>query len=102
MKESPRESFRWSAHTGGVAIVKPKDYVADLEWEAQTPYALWKDLATTEHPLRPGDLLEIVNAAARSGPLWIAKYIGFEPANWYVPEPDAVAGQRSDAEPASA
>jgi hypothetical protein len=97
MKDSPRESFRWSAHTGGLAVVKTKDYLADGEVEAQTPYAVWKGLATTERPLRPGDLLEIVDAEGNPGQLHIAKYIGFEPAQWWVPEPNALSHQTSDA-----
>ena len=87
MKEIPREQFRWAAHTGGLATVKPKDYVAVEEAEAPTPYALWKQLQATGSPLHPGDLLELVREDDAPGTLQITKYIGFEAAQWYVPEP---------------
>ena len=87
MKDTPRENFRWSAHTGGLAIVKPKDYDAAEELEAATPYALWKQLAAAGKGLRPGDVLEMITAEGPTAELQIAKYIGFEPAKWYVPEP---------------
>jgi hypothetical protein len=88
MKDGPREHFRWAAHTGGLALVKIKDYDEGSSLiEAATPYAAWKTLASESLPLRPGDLLESVTSAAPSADLRIAKYIGFEPAQWYVPEP---------------
>ncbi|MDQ2775560.1 MAG: hypothetical protein M3Y57_11690 [Acidobacteriota bacterium] len=87
MKETPREHFRWAAHTGGVAIVKPRDYDAAEEREAASPYALWKLLAAGESPLWPGDLLESLAEDGSASSLQIAKYIGFEPAQWFVPEP---------------
>ena len=87
IKENPGENFRWAAHTGGLAVVKGKDYeVCAEELEAVTPYASWKALGGTNRPLRPGDLLETATPE-RGGPdLQIVKYIGFEPAKWYVPE----------------
>ncbi len=87
MKDAPRENFRWSAHTGGLAILKPKDYDFSGDVEASTPYNAWKMLAEQGNTLRPGDVLETSADAVRSGELQIAKYIGFEPAKWYVPEP---------------
>jgi len=87
MKDAPRENFRWAAHTGGLAIVKLKDYEPAEEVEAATPYAAWKQLAGDERALRPGDVLETVGEAGLGTQLLIAKYIGFEPAQWYVPEP---------------
>jgi hypothetical protein len=86
IKEAPKENFRWAAHTGGLAIVKLKDYDFGEEVDAATPYAAWKLLATEGRPLRPGDLLQTVDPESPSGELQIAKYIGFEPAQWYVPE----------------
>ena len=41
IRETLREQFRWQAHTGGTATVKPKDYEVDSEVEAATPYDLW-------------------------------------------------------------
>jgi hypothetical protein len=87
IKDTPRESFRWAAHTGGLAVVKPKDYEPDGMVEAATAYAAWRALGSEARPLRPGDLLEIVTPDDSPGILQIAKYIGFEPARWYVPEP---------------
>jgi hypothetical protein len=90
LKDSQKEHFRWSAHTGGLAIVKLKDYEAGGEVESQTPYSLWKELQDSdsrhaEKPLSAGDLLETLEADG-PGRLYIAKYIGFEPAQWFVPE----------------
>jgi hypothetical protein len=87
MKETPREHFRWAAHTGGLASVKPKDYEPSEETDAPTPYALWKQLQISGNPLRPGDVLETLGEDPVPGPLQITKYIGFEAAQWYVPEP---------------
>ena len=92
IKETPREHFRWAAHTGGVAIVKQRDYDQGEIVEAASPYALWKTLAATESPLRPGDLVEILDENGIASSMQIAKYIGFEPAQWFVPEikPDSM------------
>jgi len=90
IKESQKEHFRWAAHTGGLAIVKLKDYEPGGEVESLTPYSLWKELQHSgsphhEKPLSPGDILETVENDG-PGRLFIAKYIGFEPAQWFVPE----------------
>lgn len=95
IKEAPGESFRWAAHTGGLAIAKAKDYELGDEVEAPTPYAAWKALAAENRPLRPGDLLETVRPDGAPGDIQIAKYIGFEPAQWYVPEPKPDTGTAS-------
>jgi len=93
IKDTPAEHFRWTAHTGGPAIVKPKDYDSNEEVEAATPYAAWKMLIKQQSPLRPGDVLESVTGDGTPAELRIAKYIGFEPASWWIPEPkpDATA-----------
>ncbi len=85
MKDTPRENFRWAAHTSGAAVVKPKDYEATEELEAVTPYAAWKQLGETGCSLRPGDLLESLIEDVADNSLLITKYIGFEPAHWFVP-----------------
>ena len=87
IKQAPLENFRWAAHTGGLAVVKPKDYDFGEEVEAETPYAAWKSRSVDGNPLRPGDVLECLLDDGTPGPLFIAKYIGFEPAEWFVPEP---------------
>ena len=92
IKEGPRESFRWAAHTGGLALVKPKDYICAEYVQADNLYDTWKRMSANEQRLHPGDLLELVqensDISLRNG-MWIAKYIGFEPAQWFVPEPSA-------------
>lgn len=77
--------------------------------EGSNPYEVWKRMSNESKPLLPGDLLEaipaeetqtevagsVVPGSAAPRPMWIAKYIGFEPAQWFVPEarPAAVAEQ---------
>lgn len=82
LKEAPRQQFRWAPHTPGVTIVKLKDYEPGDVIEAASPYALWLALRETEQALAVGDLIEVPGAELR-----ILKYIGFEEARWYVPEP---------------
>ena len=82
LKETPRQQFRWAPHTPGVTIVKLKDYEPGPVVEAATPYALWIELRESDTRLAVGDLIE-----DPSGQLRILKYIGFEEARWYVPEP---------------
>jgi hypothetical protein len=111
MKDAPRQQFRSAAHVSGTANVKPKDYAAAAEVEAENEYAAWALLRNTEHPLHVGDLLEALDpeavrardeaaatvgedeapavppAAVGTGKLRICKYVGFEEARWFVPEP---------------
>lgn len=82
LKESHRQQFRWAPHTSGVSIAKPRDYDKGTVLEAAGPYAVWVALKETEQALQVGDLLESEN-----GELRIFKYIGFEQAQWFVPEP---------------
>jgi len=85
LKETPRQQFRWAPHTPGVSIVKMKDYEPGPIVEAASPYALWLAVRDTEQAIAVGDLIE------QAGELRIFKYIGFEEAQWYVPEPAAPA-----------
>jgi hypothetical protein len=82
LKETQRQQFRWAPHTPGVTIVKMKDYEPGQVVEAASPYALWLALRASDLALAVGDLIE-----APGGELRILKYIGFEEARWYVPEP---------------
>jgi hypothetical protein len=82
-----KEQFRWAPHTGGTAVVKLKDYEVSGEAEAVTPYALWSRMKTQGNDLRPGDVLVTVKEDGMPGDLQIFKYIGFEPAKWWMPEP---------------
>jgi hypothetical protein len=86
LKELPRQQFRWAPHTPGVTVVKLKDYEPGPAIEAASPYALWLALRETEQAITVGDLIEVPG-----GELRILKYIGFEEARWYVPEPAARA-----------
>jgi|SRR6516162_2307843 hypothetical protein len=87
IKDFAFESFRWSPHSGGTAIVKPKDYQSAEQVDAATPYEAWMLAARKNAPLRAGDVLESLDDSRESGTLVIAKYIGFEPAQWWVPSP---------------
>jgi hypothetical protein len=81
MKDSPRQQFRWAPHVAGCATLKLKDYEQRGEVEAIHEYDAWRALRQAAEPLSVGDLLE-----SESGELRICKYVGFEPAQWAVPE----------------
>ena len=82
------QSFRLAPHVSGAALVKPRDYEPGDSVDAATPYAAYFALLETSAPLVPGDLLE-----AEGGALRIYKFVGFEEAQWVVPEapPSAAA-----------
>ncbi|MGI8991022.1 MAG: hypothetical protein ACR2I2_15770 [Bryobacteraceae bacterium] len=82
MKDATRQTFRWTPHVTGTAGVKPKDYEEEGAVEAENEYAAWAALRASDRPLALGDLLE-----TESGELKICKYVGFEAANWVLPEP---------------
>jgi hypothetical protein len=82
MKDAPRQQFRWAPHVSGSASVKPKDYEQRGEIEAPHEYEAWKLLRESGEALDVGDLLETAE-----GQLRICKYVGFEPAQWVLPEP---------------
>ena len=86
LKETQRQQFRWAPHTPGVTIVKLKDYEAGPVVEAASPYALWLALRESDNAIAVGDLIEVLGDTS-GGELRILKYIGFEEARWYVPEP---------------
>ena len=81
MKDSPRQQFRWAPHVSGVAHVKPRDYQDDGHVEAANEYEAWRALRGSDRPLAVGDVLE-----TDAGELRICKYVGFEAAQWVVPE----------------
>ena len=101
MKDSPRQQFRWAPHVSGTANIKPRDYEQHGEVEAQHEYDAWRALREAGEALSVGDLLE-----TDSGQLRICKYVGFEPAQWVLPEPKQAsepdAGVSVPAEPESA
>ena len=63
-----------------------KDYELGSVVDAASPYALWMALRDSDSAIAVGDLVEVVGAVP-GGELRILKYIGFEEARWYVPEP---------------
>jgi hypothetical protein len=81
LRDHLRQSFRNAPHVSGAASVKPRDYVPGESVEASTPYAAYFELRGGETPLEPGDLLE-----TDSGQLRIFKFVGFEEAQWVLPE----------------
>jgi len=82
MKDSPRQQFRWAPHVPGTASARPKDFEQRGEVEALNEYDAWRALREASDPLMVGDLLE-----SDTGQLRICKYVGFEPAQWVLPEP---------------
>jgi hypothetical protein len=86
MKDAPRQQFRWAPHASGASQLKPKDFEAAGEVEAEGPYEAWAKLRGTAQALDIGDLLE-----SEAGALRICKYVGFEEARWAVLEQPAVA-----------
>ena len=81
LKENARQQFRWTPHTIGITVARPKDYEQVADGEADTPYELWESLKQSKCPLELGDILE-----SESGELRIYKYVGFEEAQWQVLE----------------
>ena len=75
LRDSLRQQFRAVPHVSGCAAVKPKDYELRGQIEALHEYDAWRLLRASEQ-------LE-----AEDGQLRICKYVGFEPAQWVVPEP---------------
>ncbi len=82
LKEAQFQQFRWAPHIAGATQVKPKDYAQQGVVEAATPYAAWSALKESGEPLRVGDILE-----DEAGALSICKYVGFDDARWFVPDP---------------
>jgi hypothetical protein len=86
LKDHLRVQFRFGPHVSGAAHIKPRDYALSegepgASIDAPTPYAAFFALKETDAPLAPGDVLEAENGALR-----IFKFVGFEEAQWTVPE----------------
>src|SRR3954468_13165657 len=81
MKDQASQQFRWAPHLSGATQVKRKDYDEGGSIEARNEYAAWQALRDAGTPLRVGDLLE-----SEAGALRICKYVGFDAAQWIVPE----------------
>ena len=89
LKEHLRQQVRFAPHVGGTATVKPRDYQPAVTGEdlveAETPYAAFFALRNTPSPLEVGDLLETPDGSLR-----IFKFVGFEEAQWALPEPKSI------------
>jgi hypothetical protein len=89
LKDHLRQQVRSAPHVSGTALVKPRDYQPLPEGEGQeqdvveatSPYAAFFALRDGGRPLEVGDLLE-----AEDGSLRIFKFVGFEDAQWVLPE----------------
>lgn len=97
MKDAPRQQFRWAPHVTGCAAVRPKDYEERGQIEAANEYDAWRLLRDSDAPLGVGDLLE-----TDAGKLRLCKYVGFDDAQWVLPEPKTpVEGPVEPAAPAN-
>lgn len=81
LKDHLRQPFRSAPHVSGAATIKPRDYEPGETVEASSPYAAYFALRESDRPLEVGDLLESGNGSLR-----ICKFVGFEEAQWVVPE----------------
>ena len=81
MKDQASQQFRWAPHVSGATQIRRKDYDEEGSIEADNEYAAWQALRGTAAPLRVGDLLE-----GPAGALRICKYVGFDSAQWILPE----------------
>jgi len=97
MKESPRQHFRLAPHVSGAVSVKPKDFDQVGQVEGSNEYDAWRAARDSGDPLEVGDLLE-----TEDGHLRICKYVGFEPADWALPETKPAAEAEAAVEPTPA
>jgi hypothetical protein len=81
LKDHLRRQFRYAPHVSGCAQVRPRDYELGDAVEATSPYRAFFALRDSGTPLDVGDVLE-----AEDGSLRIFKFVGFEEAQWAVPE----------------
>ncbi len=102
LKDHLRNQVRFGPHVSGTAMVKPRDYqpppqdgTQGEEVEAPSPYAAFFVMRDSAAPLEVGDLLE----SAADGSLRIFKFVGFEEAQWALPEPKPAPGVPPQAAP---
>ena len=82
LRDHLRQPFRFAPHVSGTASIKPRDYLPGETAQASSPYSLYFELRNSGTPLEPGDVLE-----TETGGLRIFKFVGFEEAQWVIPEP---------------
>jgi len=88
LKDHLRTGFRSAPHVSGTAQVKPRDYEPGETVQAASPYAAFFALRESSSQLEVGDMLE-----SESGSLRICKFVGFEEAQWLLPETSNPSGQ---------
>ena len=81
MKDYERQKFRWAPHTSGATMVKPIHFEERGSVDAPNVYTAWAHMKESDQPLDIGDLL-----AGPNDELRILKYVGFEQAQWIIPE----------------
>jgi hypothetical protein len=82
LKDHLRQAFRSAPHVSGAALLKPRDYEPGDSVEASSPYAAFLSMRDSGTPLEVGDVLEDEQGALR-----ICKFVGFEEAQFVLPEP---------------
>jgi hypothetical protein len=96
LKNHLRQQFKFAPHVSGVSNVKARDYEMGGTVEAGSPYAAFFVMRERPDALEVGDLLEC------EGSLRILKFVGFEEAQWVVPEAKPPISVSLDGEPTSA
>jgi hypothetical protein len=98
LKSHLRQQFRYTPHVSGVSNIRPRDYEASGSVEATSPYAAFFQMRDSEMPLEVGDVLDL------EGSLRILKFVGFEEAQWVIPEakPPVAAGMNTSSGSAAA
>jgi hypothetical protein len=91
LKDHLRQAFRSAPHVSGRAMVKPRDYEPGESIEAGSPYGAFFSMRDSARPLEVGDLVE-----AENGSLRICKFVGFEEAEWVIPEGKVPEGAGAD------
>jgi hypothetical protein len=81
LKDHLRAQFRAGPHVIGMASIKPGHYEPGESIDAASPYAAFFSMREAGTPLVVGDLLETENGSLR-----ICKFVGFEEANWVLPD----------------
>lgn len=95
LKNHLKQQFRYAPHVSGISNIRLRDYEAGGTVEAATPYAAFFQMRDTVEPLEVGDVLEC------DGALRILKFVGFEEAQWVVPESKPPAGASAVPPPSS-
>ncbi len=100
LRDSQRQHFRQAPPHPGPLKLKRRDYQEGGEIEASSPYTAWKQLQQdrgARPPITVGDALE-----TEAGALLLCRYVGFEEAEWFVPETVSAAPLPESPEPSPA